>query len=422
MKPGFTKNEGGGIAIIFALMLPVLIGAIALAVETGYWFMVQRQAQHAADVAAYTAALRISRDDDLAAARAGATGVARASGLPEATGEVVVTLLDEHRVEVVVTDTRERLFSRIFLDGPIALQARAVARISREEEEGVPVCMLAMSPDADRAIDLQGSASVTLADCAVEARSTSSSALSLGGASRMEAACVNLAGGHVGNEPVTTECDEVRTGVPVRGVPRQLLDMPTVSNAGSVPDSGGGAIRDATLTPQDVGHPSGLPMMRFQGDVTFQRDIIMAAGVYIFDGGQISTQGRTSIDASAGVAIYLMNGARLNFGNNTTADIQAMRDGPWADVVIFDSQDAASRRTHVLVGSRITGVIYTPEATMEFSGGTGVDDGCFMLIMSRFYFTGSADITANCTDSNFDLDVFNGGAAGPGDAVIDLVE
>lgn len=421
MRSGFGKDESGAIAIIFALLLPVLIGAIALAVETGYWFMVQRQAQHAADVAAYTAALRMSRDEDEAAAREGAAGVAHGSGLPESTGEVAVNFLDDDRVEAVITDTRQRLFTRIFLDGSIALSARAVARISREEL-GVPVCMLALSPDADRAVWLDGAARITLPDCAVEARSTSPSGLYSGGASQLEAACINLVGGFEGNDPEATECDGVRTGASVRGVPDQLLEMPVVSNAASVPDEGGGRVGDETLSPQDIGHPSGVPMMRFQGGVTFQGDITMQSGVYIIDGGQLSTQGRTSIDASAGVAIYLMNGARLNFGNNTTADLRAMRDGPWADVIVFDSQDTASRQTHVLVGSRITGAIYTPRAIMEFGGGTGVDDGCFMMVADRFHFTGSAQITADCMASDFDLDVFGGNGAGDGDVVIELVE
>ncbi|MBK5926929.1 hypothetical protein [Rhodobaculum claviforme] len=99
-----------------------------------------------------------------------------------------------------------------------------------------------------------------------------------------------------------------------------------------------------------------------------------------------------------------------------------MRDGPWQNVLVFDSQDTASVRTHVLVGSRVTGAIYTPRATIEFRGGSGVDDGCFMMVMARLYFTGSADITANCATSFFDLDTFGmgGGAAGPG--TIELVE
>ncbi|MCC1482889.1 pilus assembly protein TadG-related protein [Roseibaca sp. Y0-43] len=423
MKVHFQNNEHGGIAIISALMLPVLIGAAALAVETGYWFMIQRNIQSAADMAAYSAALRLVQGDTETLAREGAVNVAYGNGLPRSTGQVEVAFLNTDYVEVVVTDTRNRFFTRIFLDQEIALSARAVARIrTNNAQRGVPVCMLSLSPDANRAVKLDGAAQITLQGCALEALSTSSSAFLSSGSSVLTAACVNLGGGAEGNPVILTECDQIGLNTSVRDIPRALLDMPDILDPHNVPAYGSGRVRNETLTPQDISHPSGLPMIRFRGGVRFQGNVVMQSGVYIFDGGQFTTQGATNIDASAGVVIYLMNGARLNFDNNTSANMRAMQYGPWANVLVFDSQDSDSRQTHVIVGARLIGAVYTPYALMEFGGGTGVDDGCFMLIADRFRFTGSANLTSDCISSNFDLDAFYTGDVSAGETLIDLVE
>ena len=47
----------GNVAIVFALLLPVLIGATGLGVETSYWYYRSLQLQSAADSAAYAAEL-----------------------------------------------------------------------------------------------------------------------------------------------------------------------------------------------------------------------------------------------------------------------------------------------------------------------------------------------------------------------------
>ena len=411
---------------MFALLLPVLIGGVALGAETGYWYMLQRQAQHAADMAAYSAVVRMVRENDAASARAGAIDVAHGSGVPAGTSAVVVTITGDTSAgaisaEVLITDTRERLFTRIFLDGPVDLRARAVAQVARDDR-GVPVCMLSLASDADRAVWLDGAADVDLGHCAVEARSTSASAFFSGGSSHLRAGCVNLIGGAQGNPVTTILCDNVRTNSSVRDVPVQLVSLPEVSGATSVPAEANNRLNNASFTPQDIGHPSGVPVARFRNGLNMQGNVTLGRGLYIIDGGTLSTQGWSVIDASAGAAFYLINGARVAFANNTTADLQAMRDGPWKDILFFDTQDAASAQTHVLVTTRTTGAIYTPRATIEFRGGTGVDDGCFMMVMNRLYFTGSAKITANCAESHFDFDTFGLGGGAEGWNVIKLVQ
>jgi Flp pilus assembly protein TadG len=52
----FARNERGATIVVIALVMPVLIGAMALAVEISYWHWRQRAMQNAADAAAIAAA------------------------------------------------------------------------------------------------------------------------------------------------------------------------------------------------------------------------------------------------------------------------------------------------------------------------------------------------------------------------------
>lgn len=52
-----TRNRRGAIAILFALLVPVLLGVIGLGVEAGLWYLRQRDMQNAADASVLAAAV-----------------------------------------------------------------------------------------------------------------------------------------------------------------------------------------------------------------------------------------------------------------------------------------------------------------------------------------------------------------------------
>ncbi|HXV28910.1 MAG TPA: pilus assembly protein TadG-related protein, partial [Sinorhizobium sp.] len=54
----WLKEDRGAVAVIAAITFPVLVGAMGLGAETGYWHLKQRKLQHAADVSAHAAAVR----------------------------------------------------------------------------------------------------------------------------------------------------------------------------------------------------------------------------------------------------------------------------------------------------------------------------------------------------------------------------
>jgi Flp pilus assembly protein TadG len=53
----FSADAGGSVSVALAILAPVVIGSVGLAVEASYWQMHQRAMQNASDSAAIAAAM-----------------------------------------------------------------------------------------------------------------------------------------------------------------------------------------------------------------------------------------------------------------------------------------------------------------------------------------------------------------------------
>ncbi|HBT00685.1 MAG TPA: hypothetical protein DEB47_12670, partial [Citreicella sp.] len=73
---GFAADSQGAVAILAALTMPVLVLGMGLGAEAGYQYMVQRNLQHAADLAAHAGGTRLRAGDSKAAIDAAALHVA----------------------------------------------------------------------------------------------------------------------------------------------------------------------------------------------------------------------------------------------------------------------------------------------------------------------------------------------------------
>jgi hypothetical protein len=124
---GFLQSPAGNIAIISALMMPVIVGFCGLVAETSYWYYRHRNVQDAADIAAYGAAVTLGRGGDDADIAAVAKADAIANGWRADSGTIEVKQ-DGPRVDVLLIENQPRYFTR-FLCGTstIPIGARAVA-------------------------------------------------------------------------------------------------------------------------------------------------------------------------------------------------------------------------------------------------------------------------------------------------------
>jgi hypothetical protein len=131
----------------------------------------------------------------------------------------------------------------------------------------------------------------------------------------------------------------------------------------------------------------------------------MSAGTYVFTGnldftghGSLTGAGPTPVP---GVTLYFAgpNGQLGGPGNgNTTLNLIAPNSGPYNGILIYqDRTDANLAEFNGTPITNLTGIIYMPDAPLEFSGNT-VSNLTTVLIVNQLIEQGNA--TVNITNYN----------------------
>ncbi len=134
---------------MFALMLPMLVGFVALGVEVSFWFMQHRDLQSAADSAAIGASYSVKSNGSSSEIDAAALQEAKRNGLDTSGGDTITVnmpptsgsyISNAYAVEIVLSRSVALMFAGVFLDSAISVDTRAVATLSSETE----ACVLAL--------------------------------------------------------------------------------------------------------------------------------------------------------------------------------------------------------------------------------------------------------------------------------------
>jgi Flp pilus assembly protein TadG len=83
-------DRRGDIIIMFALLLPILVGVVGLGVEVGSWYFAKRNLQSAADAAAVAALFEVRSGSSDALIETKAKEEATANGWDETAGDTLV--------------------------------------------------------------------------------------------------------------------------------------------------------------------------------------------------------------------------------------------------------------------------------------------------------------------------------------------
>jgi hypothetical protein len=170
---GRLRHEAGQTVVLIAVLLPLFLGLGAIAVDIGYWYVVKKTAQDAADAAALAAAAELP--DKFAAEQAAMTYVG--ANMPEASWSVEYPYVpdaddgvvagvdptlpegvpDPTKVKVVVEQRADTFFGRIFGLLEAVVSSRAVAE--RLNTDG-NAAIFAFSADCSDALALVGNMDV----------------------------------------------------------------------------------------------------------------------------------------------------------------------------------------------------------------------------------------------------------------------
>lgn len=431
----FTDADCGSMASVFVLTLPLLIGAAAFGVEVSSWLMLRQKTQNAADMAAFSGAVNYSLTSDRQEAIARAEQVSYGSGISQAGSRVDVTFIGDSGVAVDITATYPRYFTRLFMSDPVSIHARAVADFVTGESAAT--CLIVLEDRDDETLNLGGGAEIAMPGCAIEVHSSDDNALDVSGTAEIIAACLSVAAASVNDQDArqqsTLGCRDIVTDAPLDGRLPERLQQIVEREEDSIRSfvrrvpryRGDRFIEDATLSPEDVGHSSGIPMMRFTRDVTLSGEITLMPGIYILDDAQMSTRNRTILNASAGVMFYLYDGGELDLHSGTEADLRGLDDfegSIFQDVVLLDEGES---RSYTFEAGEWTGIILTPRSEIEIRGGRAIS-GCFLFAANSFSLGGNARLDLDCEESAFDPSLYDGSGGGPGtggtNAVIRLIE
>jgi hypothetical protein len=250
-------------------------------------------------------------------------------------------------------------------------------------------CVLATNPTAPQTIELQGSFNANFPGCSVVDDSNDPDALDFtGGGGSLTAGSVGVvggAGGHTGDSSPAP-----KTGVAPISDPLASLPPPPYDPASCTAAPSGTAWGPATAG----------GTVCYSGNIKVQKDVIMSAGIYVFT-GDLDFTGNGSLTSNGGVTLYFAgpNGQLGGPGNGKTSlNLTATSGGPYNDILIYqDRTDANQAEFNGTPIVNLTGIIYMPDAPLEFSGNT-TSNLTTVLIVNQLIEQGNA--TVNITNFN----------------------
>lgn len=381
----FFANISGGVLIYGALAMPILLGATGLSTDVALWYSHKRIIQSAADSAAVAGALEVMRTADESRIVQAAARDAVANGYVAGAGDVLsvnhppasgTRAGAEDSVEVIIRRPAPTLFSRIFLAGPVAITARAVATVDIND-----TCVWALDPTASGAVKVAGGAQVELG-CGVIVNSDDPNALTQSGTgSCLTATKIKVVGDYAG----TCVRPDPLTGVNAVNDPLASLEPPSY---GGCDHEGKTQVNSGDVIVLSPGVYCGSIEALSDARITF------APGLYVLDGAGLKFSAQSSV-VGEGVTFYFTKNSgtadniSIQAGANVT--LSASTEGDLAGVLFYHDRGAPTNVTHNLTGGssmNLEGILYFPNQGLSFSGGASVDSTASMMIANTVSFTG----------------------------------
>ncbi len=245
----FLANEQGAIAILAAVMLPVAIGVIALAVEFGHGLLIRDETQRVADEAAYAGALAYAATGNQTSMLSAAQNVAVLNGV--ATTKVAANLLASSprdatspAVQATITTDEPIVFGQVVgFGGSITIKATSYTEIP----SSTPPCVLALKASG-AGVSLSGGTTVSAPSCVVASQASvvvpcgthvTAEDVYYNGSART----VGCAGGIVGTVKKVSSADPLAGNAGIvaanaRAVANESLAAPTMPAMPSAPAGG----------------------------------------------------------------------------------------------------------------------------------------------------------------------------------------
>jgi Flp pilus assembly protein TadG len=375
------------LAVLVAVLMPVVVGVMALSLDGGLLYLQRQKAQSAADAAALAGAYQLYNGSNFSVAQSSAIAMGSQSGytIPSSS----VTSPQTGYISVTVAASQPRLFSAIWGSGNTSITASAVARGTTAPYSKAAILVLAATGTS---VMLSSTTSVTAVNGSIVVDSTSSASILSSGSPSITTPALDLSGnilysGTNPNKATVTNYSQPATADPLSGIAAPSSSGMTVQSSSAITLSG---TSTRTLSP---GVYNGGITMSGSSSVTLQ------PGSYYINGGGITMSGSSSISGN-GVMIYNTGGGAINLSGTGTVALNPMSSGTYAGITIFQDRSNTSSAT-MSGGSNMnnTGTFYFPGSTLTLSGGTGVGVIGAQFIANKLTFSGTSGIKVNYDSS-----------------------
>jgi hypothetical protein len=411
----FGRDTRGAIAVMTALLLPVLIGIAAYAVDASLLLYRQERLQIATDIGARAGAEMLARgESDTRAIVFAQTMVAANIGTNGGAAPTIdVTMPETGRLSVEASLPVARIFSQLFGDGAVIVRAGSVAMYEMGAEP--TFCIYLDDPDAKQSLRLRNRSFLSLAGCGIAVASDDrNNAVQLSGGAGLKADCVDVAGGISGADDIeTTRCDAPRAGVVVP-VPADFASLPDAprrevgcSDWESDDDDkkgkgkgteDGGSPETASLTP---GPPLlfGLPQICLS-EMTVDIDTVGGPGIYFIE-DELKIEDGATLTLGPGAVIVLLRDAEINMDDDATLAMAAPDTGPLTGVAIMQGRDriAPTEREHEIGRIAIEGRIALSKEAIEITG-QSTATRCTRILSGTLEFANRAELEISCPETS----------------------
>ena len=400
-------DERGAVAVLFAFILPIILGAAGLAVEASYWQLHQRAMQNAADSAAIAAGMEGGTNY-----AAVAQAVAAQYGFVNGSGNVTVTVSNpasatgctSNCYSVSISDKVPLFLSAVVgYQGTSSVESKpmtsVVAGAVATQSGGAAFCLLALASSGAAGITSNGAPKANMQGCNVMSNTTATCNGHNLNANYGEAHGTNNGCGNTQISNVPTVAD------PYAGL---AANIPADSCGGSYPQEPAKK-KDPALPAanQWSGTYSLLTGAKVVcGDQQLVGNTTINNTTLVIENGQLDTKGYTLTGSGLTVVFSGSNNASyLHYPTGGgTLNIAAPTSGAWSGVAIYQNPSLTTNVSFTYSGNSptwdLTGLAYLPHASVTFSGAvnkSSTGQTCFTMVVDNITVNGTGSIFANDT-------------------------
>jgi Flp pilus assembly protein TadG len=386
-RRSFLWNNSGSAAIVMAIAAPLLLGAAAIAIVTAELHAGRSALQDRLDAAVLAGAGSGGAEADrIDEATRNFNGNAPTSGLQTklSTPSTEFTVSGDI-LHGVARSTLANDFSKIIGDSFFKIEVTAAAQRST-----IPVCILGLNNLDNGAFDINGNPAFNAENCAVQANSGSTRAMTQEGNSPAKAGRWGVSGGADTNgfSPAPVE-GASKIADPYAQLPFPAHDACTGKEKALV------IKENTTLSPGT--YCGGVEVT---GDNTH---VDFAPGVYVMVNGPLLMRGNATASGTEVTVAFTGADSTLRLWGNASLDLTSPKTGVYANMQFLqDGNDANGRGAWVSIGGSATdsvhlkydGVAYFPTQNFWVYGNVTLEANSpsLVLVADKIWFQGSADV------------------------------